>query len=94
MAGVSGGDTVVIVGAGPIGLGCLQFAKAAGARVVMIDLSQSRLDFCEQQFGVLTILADADALQNLAQLTEDEFATVVIDATGHPGSMMRAVEIL
>src|SRR5690606_34467687 len=37
------GETVAVVGAGPIGLSAIQFARAAGARVLVIDVNEARL---------------------------------------------------
>ena len=84
-------DTVVIVGAGPIGLGAVQFAKANDARVIVVDMNQSRLEFCEREFGAETVIAGPDAVEKVGELTNGEFASVVIDATGHAGAMMNSV---
>ncbi len=90
-ADIRTGDTVVIVGAGPIGLGCIQFAKANGARVLVVDMNEGRLNFCSKEFNVETIKAGSDATAELSQLTNGEFASAVIDATGHAGAMMASV---
>ena len=41
------GDNVLVVGAGPIGLSTIEFVKLSGARTVVLDLNQQRLDFCK-----------------------------------------------
>ena len=89
---VQAGDNVVIVGAGPIGLGCVQFAKANGARVIVVDMNEERLAFCEKEFGVDSVKAGEESTAKVAELTDGEYAAVVIDATGHAGSMMGAVQ--
>ena len=41
-------DRVLVVGAGPIGIGCILFAKLRGAAVTVLDMRQDRLGFCQQ----------------------------------------------
>ena len=89
---VSEGDNVVVVGAGPIGLGCVQFAKANGANVIVVDMNEDRLAFCEKEFGVTAVKAGESSIAKVGELTNGEFAAVVIDATGHAGAMMGAVQ--
>ncbi|MCM8533916.1 MAG: zinc-binding alcohol dehydrogenase family protein [Lentisphaeraceae bacterium] len=89
---VQKGDDVVIVGAGPIGLGCAQFAKANGARVIVVDMNDERLEFCQKEFGVDVVKAGADAVSSISELTNGDFASVVIDATGHAGAMVGSIE--
>jgi 2-desacetyl-2-hydroxyethyl bacteriochlorophyllide A dehydrogenase len=74
------GESVLVIGAGPIGLSVVQFARAAGARVRVLDVSPARREFV-QHFGVET-LAEPD----------DQLAEVVFDATGNPAAMERSFE--
>jgi len=77
-------DTVLVIGAGPIGLGAIQFARDAGARVAVMDLSPSRLAFCREQLGVDHTITPED---------EPPFEfTAVLDATGNPASMHAAFD--
>ena len=85
------GDNVVVIGAGPIGLGCVQFAKANGGNVIVVDMNDDRLAFCEKEFGVHAVKAGESAVDKVSELTNGEFAAVVIDATGHAGAMMAAI---
>tara|TARA_R110001583_G_scaffold190429_1_gene354677 strand:+ start:1646 stop:2656 length:1011 start_codon:yes stop_codon:yes gene_type:complete len=79
---------VLIVGAGPIGMGVAQFAKERGARVIMMDMNQDRLDFCKNTLKVDEILlANNNATEELAALTNNEFPMTVFDATGNPKAM-------
>lgn len=85
------GETVLVIGAGPIGLACLEFLKLMdGVRVVVMDRVPARLDFCASRLGIRHgILAKADGshLAELEAITEGNLADVVIDATGSPQSM-------
>jgi alcohol dehydrogenase len=87
-------ESVLIVGAGPIGLSTLEFVKLSGARAIVLDLNQKRLDFCEAKMGVKdTVLSrgDGSELQVLKDLTDGVLPTVVIDATGSNKSMSNAL---
>ena len=87
-AQVSNADTVLVIGAGPIGLSVIQFAQAAGSHVMVMDISEKRLDFCRAQLGVKDCLhAGHEPAKTLMKLTDGDMATVVIDATGNPKSM-------
>ncbi|MFC4099161.1 zinc-binding alcohol dehydrogenase family protein [Paenibacillus xanthanilyticus] len=93
-AEVAAGDTVLVVGAGPIGLGVMAFAKHAGARVIAMDMNEERLAFCVSWAGADETLraSEPDAKTRLAELTGGEFPVAVFDATGNAASMMNAFE--
>ncbi|MFJ4796048.1 alcohol dehydrogenase catalytic domain-containing protein [Kitasatospora purpeofusca] len=85
---VGPGDTVVIVGAGPIGLAAILTARFySPARIVVVDLAQSRLD-AAARFGADTTLTVADATpEALRGLSRDGLgADVAIEAVGVPES--------
>ena len=88
------GETVLVIGAGPIGLSVVEFAKLAGARVIVMDVAESRLAFVREKMGVAdTILASGDATDEaaVAALTAGRRADVVVDATGNAASMARCL---
>ena len=93
-AEVEPGEDVLVIGAGPIGLGVLQFAREAGGRVIAMDMNPDRLAFWTDTLGGEdTLLAGEGARERLADMTGGAFPTVVIDATGHNGSMAAAIEL-
>ncbi len=50
------GETVLVIGAGPIGLACLEFLKLMeGVNVIVMDMVQGRLDFCAKNLGIKTV---------------------------------------
>lgn len=79
-ADVQSGETVLVVGAGPIGLSVIQFAVAAGARATVLDVSPQRREFASQ-FGVETTASVAGRM----------FETV-FDATGNKHAMEASLE--
>jgi 2-desacetyl-2-hydroxyethyl bacteriochlorophyllide A dehydrogenase len=83
-AAVQPGEFVLVVGAGPIGLGIMEFARIAGANVIAMDINENRLNFCKDKLGVNytinPLTQDVDAA--LKAITNNDYPTVVIDATG------------
>ncbi|CAM4499274.1 hypothetical protein FHS16_005570 [Paenibacillus endophyticus] len=85
------GETVLVIGSGPIGLGVMAFAKHRGARVIAMDIQDERLAFCKRWAKVdETVNALQGAKERLAELTDGEYPTVVFDATGNARSMQDA----
>ncbi len=81
-------DFVLVIGAGPIGLSVIQFAKVSGATLAVMDVSDTRLAFCRQQLGVAsTLKPGATTSDELKKIGGGDLPTCVIDATGNPGSM-------
>jgi 2-desacetyl-2-hydroxyethyl bacteriochlorophyllide A dehydrogenase len=84
------GETVLVIGAGPIGLACLEFLKLMEVKTVVMDRVQSRLDFCQKHLGIsdaIQFQADDSHLLELENLSSGQLADVIIDATGNPKSM-------
>ncbi|MEJ7559632.1 MAG: zinc-binding alcohol dehydrogenase family protein [Pedobacter sp.] len=84
-AAVSSGEFVLVIGAGPIGLGTMEFARIAGAKVIALDVNASRLDFCRNNLKVdyLINAANEDVEARLLEITSGDMPQVVIDATGN-----------
>jgi 2-desacetyl-2-hydroxyethyl bacteriochlorophyllide A dehydrogenase len=90
-SGLKPGETALVIGGGPIGLGVMAFAKHAGAQVIAMDVNEERLDFCMQWAGAdHSVNALQDAASKLAELTGGDLPTVVFDATGNAKSMTDA----
>jgi len=83
-AGISNGEYVLVVGAGPIGLGTMEFARIAGGKVIALDLNEQRLQFCREKLKVHhTINAGTSNLEEaIRSVTDGDMPTVIIDATG------------
>ncbi|MEQ1860291.1 MAG: zinc-binding alcohol dehydrogenase family protein [Chthoniobacteraceae bacterium] len=89
------GENVLIIGAGPIGLSALEFARLSGARPIVMDIAESRLAFVRKKMGVpdtIVVRGDESDIKAVAEMTGGQFADVVIDATGNNKSMVRAME--
>ena len=84
------GETVLVIGAGPIGLACLEFLKLMDVKTIVMDMVQSRLDFCRDKLGIkhnILFEHDGSPLAQLDEITRGQLADVIIDATGNPASM-------
>jgi L-iditol 2-dehydrogenase len=92
--GVRLGDTVVIFGAGCIGLVTLLAAKAAGAaNVFVVDLIEKRLD-AAKRLGAVTVSAkDNDAAAEIMRITNGKGARVAIDCAGTDATVSGAVRV-
>lgn len=86
------GENVLVIGAGPIGLSVIEFVKLSGARTIVLDMNEQRLQFCREKMGVPdTICALGNELEELKSLTGGTLADLVIDATGSNKSMSNAL---
>lgn len=90
---LDGSDTVLVLGAGPIGLGVVAASAAKGARVIAAEPSASRGDIARKLGAseVVDPLADS-FLESLRELTQGRGASVVFEASGKPGAMATALE--
>lgn len=77
-AALQPGDDVLIVGAGPIGLTVLEFARLAGPRLRVLELNAARRDFVRRHYPGVEVLEQPPAAP---------VAQVVFDATGSAASM-------
>ena len=83
-ADVKPGETVAVVGCGPIGIGIMKLAQIAGAKVVAIDMNEQRLQYAKEKIGVdYTVKAGAKAADEIAELTNGDLCTAVFDASGN-----------
>ncbi|MCJ8164328.1 zinc-binding alcohol dehydrogenase family protein [Pontibacter sp. E15-1] len=87
-------DTVLVIGSGPIGLATIQFAKVKGGKVVVMDMNESRLQFCQETMGVDGTInpTGGDVEQKLREAFDGHLPTVVFDATGNAQSMHNAFQ--
>lgn len=95
-AAVQDQEFVLVIGAGPIGLGTMEFARIAGAQVIALDINSNRLQFCRDHLQVLhTINAGSeDVVERLKEITGGDMPSVVIDATGSQKAINNALQYL
>ncbi len=89
------GDTVLIIGTGPIGSIHICVAKARGAKkIIVADVLQSRLDICSA-FGPdhLVNASEVDLIEEVRRLTGGKGADVVITANPVASTQIQAIQV-
>ena len=89
-------EFVLIVGAGPIGLGAAAMASLAGAQVIIQDVNQNRLDFAKEKLHIPFSINpnQEDAFIALKEITLGNMPRVVIDATGYKKAMEQSFQYI
>ena len=90
-------ESVLVIGSGPIGLSTLEFVKLTGANLIVLDINETRLEFCRDVMGVphtINSLDNAEIQTKLRDLTDGHLPDVVIDATGSSVSMSNAFGLI
>ena len=84
-AGILPGEYVLVIGAGPIGLGIMEFVKIAGAQPIAMDINSERLLFCKEKLNVPFIIdgSSENIADQLKRITGGDMPVTVIDATGN-----------
>ncbi|HXB43898.1 MAG TPA: zinc-binding alcohol dehydrogenase family protein [Puia sp.] len=84
-AAVKENETVLVVGAGPIGLATMELARVAGAVVIAIDVNAARLNFCGQNLNIKHLIhaASPDIVAQLKDITNGDMPDALFDATGN-----------
>lgn len=93
-AGMRSGDSVAVLGLGPVGLCAVQAARAGGAaRVFAIDSVEARLEMAAS-FGATPVhLSEEEPKKVVRAATEGRGVDVVVDAVGDPGPLAMAVSL-
>ncbi|MBW1673398.1 MAG: alcohol dehydrogenase catalytic domain-containing protein [Deltaproteobacteria bacterium] len=86
LADVKVGQSVLIVGAGGLGIHGVQIAKLCGAKVFVVDKDQNALNFA-QEFGADEIFSPDKALQGIRDLTGGQGVDAVIEIVGTPETL-------
>ena len=94
-ANVKKGETVVIVGCGPIGIGMVKLAQIAGAKVIVLDVNDDRLKYTKEEIGAdYVINVNNQPVEKIAKITGGDMATAVFDATGFKGALEGGVDYM
>jgi 2-desacetyl-2-hydroxyethyl bacteriochlorophyllide A dehydrogenase len=95
-ANIQSGEFVFVMGAGPIGLCAMEFARLCGAEIIVADTNPFRLNFCKTKWGISHVIHadDQDMIGQLMELTNGELPTVVIDASGNRKALNRGINYL
>ncbi|KAB2492453.1 zinc-binding alcohol dehydrogenase family protein [Priestia endophytica] len=92
---VEKGDSVLIQGAGPIGICILKLAKMKGASVMMTDLNEERLQFAKESGADAVVHAGReDVRTRIKEWTNREGVNIVIDAVCLPSTFELSVDVV
>ena len=84
-------DTVLVAGAGPIGLAVMEFLRLVGLEYSVMDVNEKRLAYCRKTIGPEHCLdANSEPEERLRNLNQGDLPTVVFDCTGNLQSMSNA----
>jgi 2-desacetyl-2-hydroxyethyl bacteriochlorophyllide A dehydrogenase len=94
-ANLDTGENVLVIGAGPIGMGTAEFARVAGANVAVMDINAGRLAFCRDKLQFEHTLDALNAPEaTLRTAFGGNLPTAVFDATGNSASMHKAFDLV
>ncbi|MBN1342447.1 MAG: zinc-binding alcohol dehydrogenase family protein [Phycisphaerae bacterium] len=92
-ARVASGESVAVIGAGPIGVSAMLMARLAGARVAIVDLEATRLARAAEMGAELTIRPqERDVAEALLAFGEGLGPDAIIEAVGMPATICQAIE--
>jgi 6-hydroxycyclohex-1-ene-1-carbonyl-CoA dehydrogenase len=93
-AKVRPGDSVVVFGCGGVGINLVQVAKAAGARVIAVDISEKKLEWAGK-LGADEVIdpGKVDVAKEVRKLTKIG-ADIAIEAIGNPETIVQAFKVL
>ena len=94
IAGIEPGDTVAVVGLGPVGSFAIQAARSLGAVVYALDREDGRLALAARLGAVAVDVRAQNPQMALARVTGDRGADVVIEAVGTPDAYTTAIDVV
>jgi 2-desacetyl-2-hydroxyethyl bacteriochlorophyllide A dehydrogenase len=94
-AALTPGARALVVGAGPIGVAAALFAGLDGARVTIVDVRRSRLEYARSRLGLEPVIGSPEEVRaELATRTDGEMFDCVFDATGNIRAMRSGLDFV
>ncbi|HET9824878.1 MAG TPA: zinc-binding alcohol dehydrogenase family protein [Chitinophagaceae bacterium] len=95
-AGILKDEFVLVLGAGPIGLGTMELAQIEGAKVIALDINEQRLEFCKHKLNIAHTInpLSMDVVEQLKKITNGDIPAVVVDATGNLKAINNAFQYI
>ncbi len=92
-AALAGSDTVLVIGAGPIGLAVIEALRRDGIEPAVLEISPARIAFCRSATRIERVVqASAESAARVRDCFAGELPTAVFDCTGSPRSMAIAFD--
>ncbi len=89
-------ENVLIIGAGAIGLGAMEYARINGANVIAMEKDNTRLKFAKNNLNIQHTInpLEEEVIEKLKLITHNEMPTVVVDATGSQKAINSGLQYL
>lgn len=88
-------EYIVVVGCGPIGLGIMKLAQIQRAKVIAVDVVDSRLEFAQKEIGVdFVVNALQNPVEKINEITSGDLATTVFDASGNKRALESGLDYM
>lgn len=98
LAAIRLGESVAVMGVGPVGQSCVALASLAGAgEIAAVDAVQHRLEYAGRMGATRAVTLDTPCKERLSQVhafTRGRGVDVVIEASGHPDAVSEALDIV
>lgn len=89
------GETIIVIGCGPIGIGIMKFAQIIGAEVIAMDVNNERLNYAKNEIGITHIVnAGNNPLEEIKKITNNDLADIVFDATGNKRALESGIDYM
>lgn len=89
------GETALVIGCGPIGLGLLKQLQFTGAKVIAMDIQAARLSFAKNTMGIdQVVMATNNAEVEIRKLNNGQLPTLVFDATGNKTALENGIKFM
>lgn len=83
------GETILVMGCGPIGIGIMRLAQSKGVNVIALDINPDRLKYVKETLGIThTVNGMENPIEAVKAITHEDMATAVFDATGNARALM------
>ncbi len=94
-AGLVEGETILVIGCGPIGIGVMKIAQIMGCKVIAMDVNPERLQYAKHDIGVDHVVNVLEnPLSDVEAITNKDLATAVFDATGNKRALESGVNYM
>lgn len=91
---IKGGDTVVIFGAGPIGILTARWCRLFGIQALLVEIDRKKTEFAREKGLTVIHPEDGEVEEQVRKLTGKGMADAVIEGTGSSPALNQAVECL
>lgn len=94
-SGLEAGQTILIVGAGPIGMIAARWASIFGAKqVVLVDINEEKTEFARNLGFEVYNSRETDVVKTVMELTQNKGVDVVIEGSGSSAGLNQAIEVV